>query len=90
VPLEKRGFDLNRILCRQLQQEDIAFAYEMTKTEMWNVTIEDVQRMFKFEPDGCFMAELEELRLVMFFQSPTETLAGLACSSSRKNLEEWE
>ena len=59
MPLEKRGFDLNRILCRQLQQEDIAFAYEMTKTEMWNVTIEDVRRMFKFEPDGCFMAELE-------------------------------
>ena len=27
--------------------------------EMWNVTIEDVRRMFEFEPDGCFMAELE-------------------------------
>jgi len=31
----------------------------MTKKEMWNVTIGDVQRMFEFEPDGCFIAELE-------------------------------
>lgn len=45
------------IVYRQLQKEDIGFAYEMIKTELWNDRVEDLMRTLEYEPKGCFLAE---------------------------------
>lgn len=44
---------------RQLREQDIDFAYEMVRTEQWNVSKEDLSRLRDYEPMGCFMAEVE-------------------------------
>ena len=49
---------MDRIVYRQLHEGDIEFAHEMNKTEQWNDTIEDLTRLLEYEPDGCFLAEL--------------------------------
>jgi len=49
---------LDKISVRQFEKKDIEFAYEMTTVEHWNVTVKDVERMYSFEPEGCFMAEV--------------------------------
>jgi len=43
---------------RQLQERDIIFASEMVRTEQWSVTEEDLRRMQDYEPNGCFVAEV--------------------------------
>lgn len=45
-------------MCRQLRKEDIEFAYELNKAETWNDRIEDLERMLEYEPEGCFLAEM--------------------------------
>ena len=49
---------MNDVCVRQFGKEDTDFAHKMTLTEEWNVTRNDVVRMFDFEPAGCFMAEV--------------------------------
>ena len=43
---------------RLFKERDIEFAYEMTKIEGWNYEKEDTQRMFSYNPSGCFIAEV--------------------------------
>lgn len=47
---------MQQIPVRQFEREDIEFVFEMTLTERWNVTKNDIARMFDFEPEGCFIA----------------------------------
>jgi len=32
----------------------------MVKMEQWNVRVEDLRRMLDYEPNGCFVAEVNE------------------------------
>jgi GNAT superfamily N-acetyltransferase len=50
---------LNGVCLRKFEREDLDFAYKMTVTENWNVTRNDIVRMFDFEPTGCFIAEVD-------------------------------
>jgi len=43
---------------RLFKERDIEFAYEMTKIEGWNYARKDIQRMFSYNPSGCFIAEM--------------------------------
>lgn len=49
---------MRNITVRQLQEKNLAFAYEMVRTEQWNARVEDLRRMLYCEPKGCFLAEL--------------------------------
>jgi GNAT superfamily N-acetyltransferase len=49
---------MQRVSVRRFEREDIDFAHEMTSTEQWNMKRNDVARMFDFEPEGCFIAEV--------------------------------
>lgn len=44
---------------RPLTKNDFDFAHEMTVVEQWNDRLKDVKRIFNFEPDGCFIAEID-------------------------------
>lgn len=44
---------------RQLQKEEVEFVYELNAIELWNDRIEDLMRMLEYEPEGCFLAELD-------------------------------
>jgi GNAT superfamily N-acetyltransferase len=50
---------MKHVTVRQLTKEDIGFAHEMTVREQWNDRLEDIERMFTFEPNGCLMAEVD-------------------------------
>ena len=43
---------------RLFRESDIGFTYEMTKFEEWNYRKEDIQRMLRYNPSGCFIAEV--------------------------------
>lgn len=43
---------------RLFRESDIEFAYETTKIEEWNYRKKDIQRMFNYNPSGCFIAEM--------------------------------
>lgn len=47
---------------RQFERSDIKFAYESTIIENWNNSKEDIERMFRYNPSGCFIAEVEGKR----------------------------
>lgn len=42
---------------RPFNAGDIEFAYESTRIERWNYAKEDVERMFSYNPSGCFIAD---------------------------------
>lgn len=44
---------------RQLKEVDLGFAFDLNVVEQWNDRFEDIKRMLSFEPDGCFIAEVE-------------------------------
>ena len=43
---------------RSFKDEDIDFAYKLDTIEQWNHTKNDIERMFSFEPNGCFIADV--------------------------------
>jgi ribosomal protein S18 acetylase RimI-like enzyme len=43
---------------RSFKDEDIDFAYKLDTIEQWNHTRNDIERMLSFEPNGCFIAEV--------------------------------
>ena len=55
----KDKFDLERSSIRTLKKEDIDFAHKMVTVEQWNDRREDIERMFSYEPNGCFIAEVD-------------------------------
>jgi ribosomal protein S18 acetylase RimI-like enzyme len=50
---------LNNVCLRKFKVKDVDFAYNMTATEDWNVTRNDIVRVFDFEPQGCFVADVD-------------------------------
>jgi ribosomal protein S18 acetylase RimI-like enzyme len=38
---------------------DLPFAFRLNLAERWNDQFSDVERMLRFEPDGCFIAEVD-------------------------------
>ncbi len=48
---------------RLFEEEDVDFAYELIMTEKWNYVKEDVERMFRYNPLGCFIAQVEGKRV---------------------------
>jgi GNAT superfamily N-acetyltransferase len=48
---------------RLFKESDIDFAYESTKIEGWNYAKKDIQRMFSYNPSGCFIAEINGKRV---------------------------
>jgi GNAT superfamily N-acetyltransferase len=47
------------VTVRQLKAADLPFAFRLNLAERWNDQFSDVERMFRFEPDGCFIAEVD-------------------------------
>jgi len=43
---------------RPFRDEGIDFAFKLDTIEEWNHTRNDIERMFSFEPNGCFVAEM--------------------------------
>ncbi len=43
---------------RNLRADDLDFVYAMVTTEQWNDRKDDLKRMLEYEPDGCFIAEV--------------------------------
>lgn len=43
---------------RPFEEEDIDFAYRLDVIEQWNDTKNDIKRMLEYEPNGCFVAEV--------------------------------
>jgi len=58
---------LEHISIRPFVEGDIDFAYELIMIEEWNYVKEDVERMFKYNPLGCFIAEVEGKRVGHIF-----------------------
>jgi ribosomal protein S18 acetylase RimI-like enzyme len=48
---------------RLFKESDIEFAYQTTKSEGWNYAKIDIERMFKYNPSGCFIAEINDKRV---------------------------
>lgn len=44
---------------RPFKHEDIDFAYKLDVMEQWDDTRNDIKRMFNYEPNGCFIAEIK-------------------------------
>ena len=44
---------------RPFEEEDTDFAYKLDLIEQWNDTRNDIKRMFSYEPNGCFIAEIK-------------------------------
>lgn len=49
---------LKYILIRSFEEEDISFTYKLDVMEQWSDTKRDTKRMLNYEPDGCFIAEI--------------------------------
>jgi ribosomal protein S18 acetylase RimI-like enzyme len=49
---------LEHFSIRPFEEEDIDFAYKLDVMEQWNDTRNDIKRMFSYEPNGCFIAEI--------------------------------
>lgn len=43
---------------RPFKDEDIDFAYKLDVIEQWDDTRNDIKRMLNYEPNGCFIAEI--------------------------------
>jgi ribosomal protein S18 acetylase RimI-like enzyme len=43
---------------RQFEERDIDFAYKLDVIEQWNDTRDDIKRMSNYDPDGCFVTEV--------------------------------
>mgnify|MGYP002396050933 CR=1 FL=1 len=52
---------------RPFTKSDIEFAYESIKIEKWNYAKADVERMFNYNPSGCFIAEIDGKRVGHIF-----------------------
>lgn len=58
---------MDHLSVRSFEEKDADFAYEMTVREQWNVSRADVNRMFHYEPKGCFIAEVKGSRVAHVF-----------------------
>jgi hypothetical protein len=49
---------LENLAIRSFIKGDVNFALKMTQIEKWNNTRKDIERMYKLDPSGCFVAEM--------------------------------
>jgi ribosomal protein S18 acetylase RimI-like enzyme len=66
---------LGNVTVREFEQGDLDFAYEMLVIEEWNDRREDAERMLDYEPEGCFMAEVNRERAGHIFSISYASLA---------------
>jgi len=45
---------------RTLTEADLEFAYKLNMAERWNDRKEDLLRMYNYQPEGCFIAEVKK------------------------------
>ena len=50
---------MNNLSIRPFREGDIEFAYKLDVMEQWGDTRRDIRRMFSYEPEGCFIAEVD-------------------------------
>ena len=50
---------MNHLSIRPFRGGDIDFAYKLDVMEQWGDTRRDIRRMFSYEPEGCFIAEVD-------------------------------
>jgi predicted N-acetyltransferase YhbS len=58
---------MDHLSIRPFEEGDLDFACEMNTREQWNDTKADIERMFNYEPKGCFIAEARGLRAAHVF-----------------------
>jgi len=51
---------MEHLSVRPFEKKDIDFAYEMNVREQWNDRKDDIKRMFNYEPNGSFVAEVKD------------------------------
>jgi ribosomal protein S18 acetylase RimI-like enzyme len=51
---------MESLFIRTLTKADLEFAYELNMKEQWNDRKEDLLRMYGYEPEGCFIAEVKQ------------------------------
>lgn len=66
---------MGNVAVREFEQGDLGFAYEMLMIEEWNDRREDAERMLGYEPEGCFMAEVNQERAGHIFSISYASLA---------------
>lgn len=55
---------MNDVIIRNMDQSDIDFAFECTRTEGWlSETVNVFNSFFTHDPDGCFAAEINSERV---------------------------
>lgn len=55
---------------RLMREADIDFALQMTSTEGWSSTRLDFEELLQFDPEGCFVAEVDEIPIGMVCSCP--------------------
>ena len=53
---------MNGLSIRNVAESDVDFVHEMLLKEEWNDRLDDVVRMLGFEPEGCFLTEVNDVR----------------------------
>jgi GNAT superfamily N-acetyltransferase len=66
---------LSNVTVRRFEQGNLDFAYKLLLTERWNDWREDAARMLDYEPEGCFMAQVNHERAGHIFSVSYGTLA---------------
>ena len=58
---------MDDVLVRLLNNDDISFVHELNVMEGWGDTRRDIERMLEYEPNGCFLAEVNGERVGHIF-----------------------
>ncbi|MFW9806354.1 MAG: GNAT family N-acetyltransferase [Candidatus Thorarchaeota archaeon] len=55
---------------RKMLQQDIAFSIELTSSEGWGSIELDFEELLSFDPEGCFIAEIDDTPIGMICTTP--------------------
>jgi GNAT superfamily N-acetyltransferase len=70
---------------RQMTDDDLALGLHLCRQAGWNQTLADWQRFLKFQPDGCFVAQWQEIPV----GTTVTTLFGPVSWISMVLVDEW-
>jgi len=48
---------MSNVFIRLLSENDLEFVHQSCSSEHWNYSLKSIERMFAYEPNGCFVAE---------------------------------
>jgi len=54
---------MSNVSIRSLRESDLEFVYKSCMNEHWNYSLRSVERVFAYEPHGCFIAESDGERV---------------------------